>query len=109
MNSLFSRARRPLRMRMCGSSKAVALRMFSRLTAAAAKRAVLASKRAVSRPPASPSQAKAAKSRKRPCRVLRRSALVVCGRIRPLTRPVQRMPRLISSTRQSASMKASSG
>ncbi|MOA08470.1 hypothetical protein D3C78_1282380 [compost metagenome] len=96
-------------MRMCGSSKAVALRRFSRLTAAAAKRTLQASKRSTPRPPRRPALANPANSRKRACRLRRRSSLLCCGSSRPWTRPVQRMPRLISSTRHSACMKALSG
>ncbi|MCY1425743.1 hypothetical protein D9M71_415390 [compost metagenome] len=94
---------------MCGSSNTVTLRRLSSPTASAAMRALACSKRSASRLPASPVLASPAKSPKRVSSALRSAALLVCGSTTALTTPVQRMPRLISSTRHSACMKAPSG
>ncbi|MNE24530.1 hypothetical protein D3C80_1178230 [compost metagenome] len=109
MNSWLRRPSRPLRRRMCGSSKALALRRLSSSTASPAKRALSCSRRWPSSWPCRLAAAKAAKSRKRVASRRRRLALLFCGKISALTSPEQRMPRPISSTRHSACMKAPCG
>ncbi|MCY1446524.1 hypothetical protein D9M71_631010 [compost metagenome] len=109
MNSLFRRLSRPLRRRMCGSSNTVTLRSPSRPTASAMKRTLPASKASRWLRPRKPSVTNRANTPKRWYRALRIAALAVCGRIAALTRVAQRIPREISSTRQTAAMNAPSG
>ena len=73
------------------------------------KRTLLLSKMSRWLRPRRPSVTNIANTPKRWYRALRMAALAVCGRIAALTRVEQRIPREISSTRQTAAMKAPSG